>query len=312
MIPKKAKELNGAVLVFVRSVEKALKIAESLDKGVDKGKVLSLTGTMRGWERDNLVKNPISQQFIGSHDTPIRARVFLVCTSAGEVGINISADHCVCDLSTYESMAQRFGRVNRFGERDDSSITVLYEKTFNTKDKKVGAMEFARAATLALLQKLPKADAADDIYAASPAALETLPSADRTAAFSHPPEIRVATHIQFDAWALTSIREQIAARPPVAPYLHGETEWQPPETHVAWRDDRDFDHRRATPPFSSRTLLFDLQKADKRPDLHWRWPVFRPRSLCRAPRAGNGGDGLTRNLPRYSEEGRGDSVGGSD
>ncbi len=243
LIPKKAKELNGAVLVFVRSVEKALKIAESLDKGVDKGKVLSLTGTMRGWERDNLVKNPIFQQFIGRHDTPIRARVILVCTSAGEVGINISADHCVCDLSTYESMAQRFGRVNRFGERNDSSITVLYEKTFNTKDKKVGAMEFARAATLALLQKLPKADAADDIYAASPAALETLPSADRAAVFSPPPEIRVATHIQFDAWALTSIREPIAARPPVAPYLHGETEWQPPETHVAWRDDRDFDHR---------------------------------------------------------------------
>src|SRR5208283_4565657 len=55
--------------------------------------------------------------------------IYLIATSAGEVGVNISADDLVCDLSTYESMAQRFGRVNRFGERkgnDASEITVVY------------------------------------------------------------------------------------------------------------------------------------------------------------------------------------------
>jgi CRISPR-associated endonuclease/helicase Cas3 len=103
-------------------------------------------------------------------------------------------------------------------------------------------MESAREATLALLRRLPQANpASGGAYEASPAALETLSAADRAAAFSPPPAIRIATHIQFDAWALTSIREPIAARPAIAPYLHGEAEWQPPETHVAWRDDRDFD-----------------------------------------------------------------------
>ena len=245
LIPEKAKTLDGSILVFVRSVDNALKIATALDKGEHKGQVIKLTGTMRGKERDELVNDMRFQRFLDPESPPDVSPVFLVCTSAGEVGVNISADHCVCDLSTYESMAQRFGRVNRFGKRKDSTITVFHEKKFDIENKKLGAMEKARAATLALLKQLPKADATDqeDVYNASPDALEKLPADERAAAFSPSPTIRVATQIQFDAWALTSIREPIAARPPVAPYLHGEAEWQPPETHVAWRDDRDFDAR---------------------------------------------------------------------
>ena len=44
---------------------------------------------------------------------------------AGEVGVNISADHLVCDLTPFDSMAQRFGRVNRFGD-GDAQIDVVY------------------------------------------------------------------------------------------------------------------------------------------------------------------------------------------
>ena len=265
-IPEKARMLKGTVLVFVRSVENALKIATALDKGECKGQVIALTGTMRGKERDDLVNDTRFGRFLVSDGSPDDSPVFLVCTSAGEVGVNLSADHCVCDLSTYESMAQRFGRVNRFGKRDDSTITVFHETTFDAENQKTGALESAREATLALLRQLPRATALDDVYEASPAALDTLPAADRAAAFSPPPAIRVATHTQFDAWALTSIREPIAARPPIAPYLHGEADWQPPETHVAWRDDRDFDSR-VNPddfielfPLQPRELLRDTTK----------------------------------------------------
>jgi len=235
-IVEKAKCLSGAVLVFVRSVESALKIADSLDKGENKGYVIPLTGTMRGMERDDLVKDSRFQRFLGRIESSGSHTVFLVCTSAGEVGVNFSADHCVCDLSTYESMAQRFGRVNRFGTRDDSTITVFHEINFGKRKPESNEivktpMDIARERTLAVLQTL-NGDA-------SPKALAEHPATD---AFSPVPEIRVATQVQFDAWSLTSIRETIAARPPVAPYLHGEAEWQAPETHLAWRDDRDFEH----------------------------------------------------------------------
>lgn len=232
----KEKSAGRAVLVFVRSVETAVKIAAELDKNERKGAVATLTGTMRGKERDELVsKNPVFHRFLPESNraadiTPVTDTVFLVATSAGEVGVNISADDLICDLSTYESMAQRFGRVNRFGDHADSGITVVHEREFDTAKP----LEAARARTLALLGKLDGS--------ASPAALDALPADERAAAFSPPPTLRIATAIQFDAWALTSIREPIAARPPVAPYLHGEAEWQPPETRLAWRDDRDFQH----------------------------------------------------------------------
>ena len=232
----KNKPAGHAVLIFTRSVAVALKVAAELNKGEHKGSVAMLTDTMRGKERDALVEtNPVFQRFLpdkdrAKHIEPPTGTVFLVATSAGEVGVNLSADDLVCDLSTYESMAQRFGRVNRFGFRDDSEVTVIHETKFDSAKP----IEAARERTLALLQRLDGS--------ASPAALDTLPDAARAAAFSPPPTLRHATDVQFDAWALTSIRKPIAARPHVAPYLHGESEWQPPETHLAWRDDLDFIH----------------------------------------------------------------------
>lgn len=258
------RDLGRAILVFSRSVGTATKIADQLQK--EGFPVATLTGTMRGKERDELVSaNAVFQRFlpdscrVESAPPPHEGAVFLVATSAGEVGVNLSADDLVCDLSTYESMAQRLGRVNRFGERDDTTLTVAHPREFPHSTKiaeaearfvsaktdrdrqkardsvaelrRKSAPDIARERTLTLLRQLDGD--------ASPAALEKLSAFDRVAAFSPAPAIRVATEIQFDAWALTSIREPIAARPPVAPYLHGEQEWEPPETHVAWREDPD-------------------------------------------------------------------------
>ncbi len=256
------KDSNRAILVFVRSVEAATRIKDELAKQAkQKFKVTTLTGTMRGKERDELVTgNPVFQRFLSEKDrapgveaTP--GTVFLVATSAGEVGVNISADDLICDLSTYESMAQRFGRVNRFGERkenDSSEITVVYRENMQANydegleqaksakkdsEKKAAVYEKKNQSVLRVIKTLKLLEKLDGN--ASPAALEGLPTTERIAAFSPPPELRIATEIQFDAWALTSIREPIAARPPVATYLHGEAEWQPPETHVAWREEID-------------------------------------------------------------------------
>jgi CRISPR-associated endonuclease/helicase Cas3 len=43
--------------------------------------------------------------------------------------------------------------------------------------------------------------------------------------------------ILFDAWAMTTIRGKLPGRPLVEPYLHGIRDWEPPETHVAWREE---------------------------------------------------------------------------
>jgi CRISPR-associated endonuclease/helicase Cas3 len=142
--------------------------------------------------------------------------------------VNISADHMISDLSTWESMAQRFGRVNRFGDCEETQIHVVYPSSFGKGDK-VSELDLARQRTLALLLRL-QGDA-------SPANLATLPAHDKGEAFAPLPQILLATDILFDAWALTTIRDKLPGRPPVEPYLHGISDWEPPRTQIAWREE---------------------------------------------------------------------------
>jgi CRISPR-associated endonuclease/helicase Cas3 len=224
------KDSGRAVLVFVRTVDDVMKVRDKLPKGT----VETLTGTMRGKERDELVENATFARFL-PNASPGDKTVYLVCTSAGEVGVNISADHMVCDLSTFESMAQRFGRVNRFGSGQDTEIHLVYPTEFN-KDK---PYELARERTLGLLKLLPPVVPymPGEWFQASPSALGELDPTARQAAFAPTPTILPVTDILFDAWALTTIRAKLPGRPKVEPYLHGIADWQPPETHVAWREE---------------------------------------------------------------------------
>jgi len=155
---------------------------------------------------------------------PKSGTVYLVCTSAGEVGVNISADHLVCDLTTFDSMAQRFGRVNRFGDSKDTRIHVVYPAEF--EDDELG---FRRKNTLRLLERLNGN--------ACPKALGDLPLDDRLAAFAPKPTILPTSDILFDAWALTTIKGTLPGRPPIEPYLHGIEDDRASETHFAWREE---------------------------------------------------------------------------
>lgn len=222
---------GGAILVFVRTVDDLEKVVARLTKDRAKDRTKQLTGTMRGHEREGLLVDPVFARFLPESDRrkgviPADGVVYLVCTSAGEVCVNISADHLVCDLTTFESMAQRFGRVNRFGFRDDTRIDVVYPEKFDEKDK----LTPARQKTLDLLLRLDGGNA-------NPDALGKLDARARAAAFAPLPTILPTSDILFDAWSMTSIRDKMPGRPPVAPYLHGIRDYEPAETRVAWREE---------------------------------------------------------------------------
>jgi CRISPR-associated endonuclease/helicase Cas3 len=221
------KDSGQAVLIFVRTVEAVNEVAKKLD--TSKAKYELLTGTIRGKERDELVDKPVFRRFRPGEQERDERRptVYLICTAAGEVGVDMSADHLVCDLTPFDSMAQRFGRVNRYGT-GDARIDVVHEARPSEKTKD-DPFDQSRWLTLELLKEL-KGDA-------SPAALGKLPADTVQAAFTPPPEILQASDILFDTWAMTTIRGPLPGRPPVADWLHGVAEWQPPETYVAWRDE---------------------------------------------------------------------------
>lgn len=223
------KDSGQAILIFARLVDDLKLVLERLRKA--KFEPIQLTGTMRGWEREQLLTDPRFIRFLPKSNRPPGIKpeegtVFLVCTSAGEVGVNISADHLVCDLSTFESMAQRFGRVNRFGLGSDTEIHVIHPMLDDFENE---APDPQRKKTLELLVRL-NGDA-------SPAALSELSAKERADAFAPLPTILPAADILFDAWSMTSIRDHMPGRPAVEPYLHGIREWEPPETQVAWREE---------------------------------------------------------------------------
>jgi CRISPR-associated endonuclease/helicase Cas3 len=105
-------------IVFVQSPSTAVEIAAQLT-----GKVVLLTGTMRGKERDDLVDNPVFQAFTKAQE-PAEPH-YIVATSAGEVGIDLTCSRLITDATYAPSLVQRFGRCNRFAECEAAQIYVI-------------------------------------------------------------------------------------------------------------------------------------------------------------------------------------------
>jgi CRISPR-associated endonuclease/helicase Cas3 len=63
--------------------------------------------------------------FLAGTTVILERPAFLIATSAGEVGVDLDADHMVCDLVAWERMVQRLGRVNRRGDGDANIVVVV-------------------------------------------------------------------------------------------------------------------------------------------------------------------------------------------
>jgi CRISPR-associated endonuclease/helicase Cas3 len=227
------RDARERTLVYVRSPEDAREVSRVLSKAVGGEAVAVLTGTLRGRERDELAGTALFKSFVAHPQREaIESSRFLVATSAGEVGVNLDADHLVCDLTTLDSMIQRLGRVNRLG-RDGGFVARVDVCVAPAKDDDLGVRLHK---TRSILEKLPRSDG--DAFDASPAELAAVAGVDAVAveeAFSKTPRLRQLTDILLDKWALTSVRD-MPGRPPVEDWLHG-IEGEAPETTIAWREE---------------------------------------------------------------------------
>jgi CRISPR-associated endonuclease/helicase Cas3 len=247
-IVRRAMDHSGSackVLVYVRTPDDVKKVASALRDALEPngdGRVALLTGTMRGYERDTLVKdNPVFRAMLES-DASVEQTIYLVSTSAGEVGIDLDADHMVCDLTTLDALIQRLGRVNRRGGKGREArvdVVASIDRKENPSD-----LDRAMDATLSLLRRwLDEAGVEDnagvkwvDVGPGSLRKLLEATSPDEVQkAFSPRPPTLPLTDILLDNWSLTSI-DEMPGRPEVAPFLHGLTT-DPPETFVAWRHE---------------------------------------------------------------------------
>ena len=143
-------------IVFRERPEDARALAQKLEEKFP-GRVTLLTGTMRGWERDSLVRTDEIFALFLQREAPLEP-AWLVATSAGEVGVNLTAERQVTILAEAGSMVQRFGRLNRFaGARGEAHV--IYSPLSDKEPRKQEALRW--------IQSLPEVEGAKDICAAT-------------------------------------------------------------------------------------------------------------------------------------------------
>lgn len=252
------------VLVYCNSRKDAVKVEKQLrDKnknGGQKVEIELLTGARRVLERETLLEKLESFGFIAGSRNRLDRPVFLVATSAGEVGVNLDADFIVCDLVSFERMVQRLGRVNRLG-LGDATIYVYFIQDDAPSASWLNAMELLPE-TGPKAEDLPEGTIARD---ASPAAFENLKEQARqnpnlakqiAEATSSEPLRPELTRAVVDAWSMTSLKVH-AGRPEIEPWLRGWVEKDEPETTVIWRQFLPWPKDASQPDPSEIEAYFD-------------------------------------------------------
>ena len=224
-------------LVYCDKRKVAESVAEDLSQRNKRAKggaaVILFVGGRRVYEREEAANELRRHGLVAGGDEPPTAPVFLVATSAGEVGVDLDADHMVCDLVAWERMVQRLGRVNR---RGSGAARVLVIDQGPPEAKLAGEAGVARhRAAKELLKDLPPNG---DGCQAGPAALTDVGGSagrrEQVDKASTPMPLHPAlTRPLIDAWAMTSLAEH-SGRPEVDPWLRGWVE-QDPQTTVIWR-----------------------------------------------------------------------------
>jgi len=251
---------DARLLVFCDRRSDAEKIHDALTKPSKEAKpeiaVELLVGARRVYERQEVACwlrcNGYTEGAEAGDcpDTPATRLRCLIATSAGEVGVDMDADHMVCDLVEWDRMVQRFGRVNRRGT-GDARIVVVPVEDDGKKDKTRPGLA-ARQVAIELLPKLAEQQSeeqtaegkAKPLYDASPGALSLLGTRAGTepevaaalAAATTPEPLRPAlTRPILDAWSMTSLPDH-TGRPEIAPWLRGWVDEEEPQTTLIWRE----------------------------------------------------------------------------
>ncbi len=249
---ERMRETDGdpRILIYCNARTDAEKVKDLLDSRLKKEKpgcrVILFVGARRVFEREAAAKDLKRHGLIpcdgknepvdGDDDIP----VFVVATAAGEVGVDLDADHMVCDLVAWERMVQRLGRVNRRGEGAATVLVIDQDKPKPGQGAKGqdASDDFDRCSVRALLDKLPLDD--EGVHRAGPGALAGLaddpdPALRKTieCASTRLPLYPALTRALVDSWAMTSLDEH-TGRPEVGPWLRGWVKDEP-QTSVIWR-----------------------------------------------------------------------------
>ena len=303
------------VIVFCDQPKDAEKAKQSIEKrakgnrrqGIPSTKTATVptelfVGGRRIYEREEAAEWLREHGFLAGKGTEQEeCPAFVFATSAGEVGVDLDADHMVCDLVAWERMVQRLGRVNRRGGRSANVVVVheqIPEKALQKapgdrtpQEKKAVAHYEQGSARLRAIKSLPRSNGFFDASTGAIRSLKIRAEDDSglkktldaaTTADPLQPELSRAL---VDAWSMTSLEEH-AGRPDVQPWLRGWVD-DPPQTTVVWRkhlpartgerpatEKEIRDYFEAAPPHQS-------EKLETKTDLALKWLFDRAKMLLK-------------------------------
>lgn len=111
--------------IVVNRVATARSIFELLRKKAD---TILLTGRIRATDRDNLLEQHLPRMKSGRYPQTNSEPLFVVATQTIEVGADLDFDALVTEAASLDALRQRFGRLNRLGQRPHCRATVFYAK----------------------------------------------------------------------------------------------------------------------------------------------------------------------------------------
>ena len=232
-----AEQGPARVIVYCHRRDHAANVKEEIDNKFKKAKCKPvselLVGGRRVFERKALAEWLKKHGFLGEAQGKPEQPTFLIATSAGEVGVDLDADHMVCDLVEWERMVQRLGRVNRRGKGD------AYIKVIAAPDTNKPPLSRLRNP----LDRLRCAGSGDERDASPGAILELKERAENDTelqkaieAATTPAPLRPAlTRALVDAWSMTSLDEHTGRPDDIQPWLRGWEEDPQPQTTIIWR-----------------------------------------------------------------------------
>ncbi len=231
-VEKVTQESGAAVGIVLNTVAEARRCAETLKTRLPNADLVTITGSMRGWDRDAVTSSKEYGRFRCGRDRSVLSErpAFLVATSCIEVGADIDCDHLGTEVCAADSLIQRLGRVNRLGLRKElgSAVMVVGKPDRDTPAGRV----FLR------LQELEKNGPLCGSAGTLPGCLLAGSQARSLLEVRVPPP--ALTPAVLDDVAMTSKYPKTDARVDVSRWLHGSVEDASLYIEIAWRDELDW------------------------------------------------------------------------
>ena len=124
--------------IVCNRVALARAVFELLQTQIELADCVLLTGRVRAFDRDQILQDYLERIKAGRSDAANSRPIFVVATQTIEVGADLDLDGLISEAASLDALRQRFGRLNRLGERPYCLAALFYSGKSNKDDPVYG------------------------------------------------------------------------------------------------------------------------------------------------------------------------------